>query len=435
MDEPAPSTVRVSGPTQLRGSVRVPGDKSVSHRALLMSALSPGTSRITGLSTGADVVHTKAAIGALGAGVVENADGSLAVTGGALSEPGGVIDVGNSGTGIRLLAGLVSTVAGISVLSGDASIARRPMDRVAIPLRQMGAQVDGRGNGRYAPLVIRGGALHGIAYAAPVSSAQVKSAILLAGLAAAGETIVHEPVRSRAHTEEMLAVRGADLDVDATTVRLRPSTLTAVDEDVPGDPSQSAFWLVGAAALAGSEVSVEGIYLGHARGGFLDVLRRMGAEVTVSESPSVARAWDVRVRAAGLRATDIEPHEIAGLVDEIPALAVAAALADGTTTVRGAEELRVKESDRVATTAAMLRAFGIEVDELPDGLVITGAGAPLRPGTVDSDGDHRIAMAAAILALAADGTSTISGFDAVDTSYPGFLATLSSVAASDPLAH
>ena len=437
MDEPTPSTVRVSGPTTLHGIVRVPGDKSVSHRALLLSALAKGTSRVTGLSNGADVLHTKAAVQALGATVLEHPDGSLDITGGALHEPDAVIDVGNSGTGIRLIAGLVSGIDGITVLHGDASIARRPMDRIAIPLRQMGVDVDGREHGRFTPLVIRGGALHGIAYASPVSSAQVKSAILLAGLAADGETIVHEPVRSRAHTEEMLTVRGADLDVDGATVRLRPSTLTAVDEDVPGDPSQSAFWLSGAAALAGSVITVEGIYLGHARGGFLDVLRRMGAEVTVTESASVSRAWDVTVHAEELHATDIEPDEVAGLVDEIPALAVAAALADGTTTIRGAEELRVKESDRVATTAAMLRAFGVEVDELPDGLVITGAGTrkPLRPGTVDSHGDHRIAMAASILALAADGTSTVHGFDSVDTSYPGFLTTLSSVTASDPLGH
>jgi 3-phosphoshikimate 1-carboxyvinyltransferase len=432
VDEPAPTNVCVTGPTTLHGSVRVPGDKSVSHRALLLSALSHGTSHITGLSNGADVLHTKAAITTLGAAVVTNPDGSLDVTGGALHEPAEVIDVGNSGTGIRLIAGLVAGLDGVTVLQGDASIGRRPMDRIAIPLRQLGAQVDGRDHGRYAPLIIRGGALHGIDYTPPVSSAQVKSAILLGGLSADSETIIREPVRSRAHTEEMLTVRGADLDVDGATVRLRPSTLTAVDEDVPGDPSQAAFWLVGAAALAGSEVTVEGIYLGHARGGFLDVLRRMGADVTTNASATVARAWDVTIRSAHLTATDIEPHEIAGLVDEIPALAVAAALADGTTTIRGAEELRVKESDRVATTAAMLRAFGVEVDELPDGLVIKG-GSPLRPGVVDSHGDHRIAMAAAILALAADGQSSISGFEAVDTSYPDFLETLSSVAASDPL--
>ncbi|WP_338177296.1 3-phosphoshikimate 1-carboxyvinyltransferase [Jatrophihabitans sp.] len=429
--------MRVTGPSTVSGTVTVPGDKSVSHRALLLAALAPGTSRITGLSNGADVVHTAAAIVTLGATLTTLDERTVEVTGGALHEPAAVIDTGNSGTGIRLIAGLAAGLNGLTVLQGDASIARRPMDRIAVPLRLMGAVVDGREGGRLPPISIRGGDLRGIDYAAPVSSAQVKSAILLAGLRAAGETIVREPVRSRAHTEEMLTVRGADLDVDGATVRLRPSQLTAVDEAVPGDPSQAAFWLVGAAALAGSDVTVEGIYLGHARGGFLDVLRRMGADVTVTESASVPRAWDVRVRAGELRGTDIEEHEIAGLVDEVPALAVAAALAHGVTTVRGAAELRVKESDRVATTAAMLRAFGTEVEELPDGLVITG-GARLHPGRVDSHGDHRIAMAASILALAADGPSEIIGFEAVATSYPGFLQTLDSVtvdsvASGDPV--
>ena len=424
--------MQVSGPTTLNGSLRVPGDKSVSHRALLMSALAGGTSRIRGLSNGADVLHTAAAIEALGAIVRHNPDGTIDVTGGELHEPSVVIDVGNSGTGIRLLAGVVSAVPGLTVLQGDASIARRPMGRIAIPLRQMGAHVDGRESGSYPPLVIRGGGLRGIDYAAPVSSAQVKSAILLAGLAADGETVVREPVRSRAHTEEMLTVRGADLDVDGNTVRLRPSRLKPIDEDVPGDASQAAFWLAGAAAIAGSEVTVEGIYLGHARAGFLDVLRRMGAHVDVAESLTVPRAFDVTVSAADLIATDITSAEVAGLVDEVPALAVAAALATGTTTISGAEELRVKESDRVATTAAMLRAFGVTVEERPDGLII-GGGATLHAGRVDSHGDHRIAMAAAILAVAAPGTTSITGFEAVDTSYPGFLSTLSSVAASDPV--
>jgi len=432
VDEPTPNTVRVSGPSALSGTVRVPGDKSVSHRALLMSALAEGTSRIRGLSNGHDVLHTAAAIQALGAQVTTNDDGSVDITGAALTEPSTVIDVGNSGTGIRLMAGLVSTIDGLTVLQGDASIARRPMDRIAIPLRQMGARVDGRDGGSFPPLVIRGGNLRGIDYAVPVASAQVKSAILIAALAADRETVVREPVRTRAHTEEMLAVRGADLDVDGASVRIRPSALKALDDDVPGDPSQAAFWLVGAAALPGSSVTVQGIYLGHARGGFLDVLRRMGASVDVTDSQLVPRAFDVTVQAAELVATDIVEEEIAGLVDEIPILTVAAALASGTTTIRGAAELRVKESDRVATTAAMLRGFGVTVDEFPDGLAVTG-GAALHAAVVDSHGDHRIAMAASILALAADGTTTIDGFAAVDTSYPGYLDTLASVAAGDPV--
>jgi 3-phosphoshikimate 1-carboxyvinyltransferase len=423
---PLPETVRIAGRTPLIATLRVPGDKSVSHRALLLSALAIGPSRVRGLSAGADVAHTAAAVLALGAGLTRLDEDTVEVTGAALHEPAGVIDTGNSGTGIRLLAGLVAGLPGLTVLQGDASIAQRPMDRIAAPLRLMGAQVDGREDGRYPPLAIRGGHLHGIDYTAPVASAQVKSAILLAGLAADGPTVVREPVGSRAHTEEMLAARGVDISVEGSTVLLHPSPVHARDETVPGDPSQAAFWLVAAAAIPGSDVTVSGLYLGPARGGFLDVLRRMGAAVSVEPDPDGGFA--VRVVGGSLLGTDITPDEIAGLVDEIPALAVAAALAEGPTTVRGAAELRVKESDRVATTAGMLRAFGVAVEELPDGLVITGQAA-LHPGTVDSHGDHRIAMAAAVAALAADGTSTIGGFSAVSTSYPSFLADLERCAA------
>jgi 3-phosphoshikimate 1-carboxyvinyltransferase len=415
-----PDSVSVRGPGRFTGRLHVPGDKSISHRALIFGALAAGTSRLSGLSDGADVRHTLAAVRRLGAEVVHD-EGGVSITGGGLHEPDGVLDVGNSGTGIRLLAGVAAGIDGLTVLQGDESIARRPMDRIAVPLRQMGARIDGRSGGRYPPLVVRGGSLHGIEYSIPVASAQVKSAILLAGLGADGVTVVHEPTRSRAHTEEMLAARGADVTADGATVTLRPSSLAPRSERVPGDPSQAAFWLVGGAAIPGSDVTVEDIYVGPARGGFLDVLRRMGADVDVSSGADGSAT--VRVRGTQLVATDIEPDEVAGLVDEIPALAVAAALAEGVTTIRGAGELRVKESDRIATTAEMLRAFGASVDELEDGLVVSG-GARLTAAQVDSRGDHRIAMSAAIAATAAQGTSTIGGFAAVATSYPGFLADL-----------
>jgi 3-phosphoshikimate 1-carboxyvinyltransferase len=419
-----PDTVTVRGPGRFSGRLQVPGDKSISHRALILGALGAGTSRITGLSDGADVRHTLAAVRALGADVRVDEAG-VWVSGGRLTEPDGVIDVGNSGTGIRLLAGVAAAIDGLTVLLGDESIARRPMDRIAVPLRQMGAAIDGRSGGRYPPLAVRGGALRGIDYVSPVASAQVKSAILLAGLSADGATVVREPTRSRAHTEQMLVARGADLTVDGATVTLRPSTLAARDERVPGDPSQAAFWLVGGAALPGSELTVEGIYLGPARGGFLEVLRRMGADLDVTAEPDGSAS--VHVRGTQLTATDVDPDEIAGLVDEVPALSVAAALAEGVTAIRGAAELRVKESDRIATTAEMLRGFGVAVDELDDGLVIHG-GAQLSAAQVDSRGDHRIAMAAAIAAIAAEGTSTIRGFAAVATSYPTFLADLDACA-------
>jgi 3-phosphoshikimate 1-carboxyvinyltransferase len=410
--------LRITGPSTLRGTLRVPGDKSISHRAIMMSALADGTSTIRGLSDGADVANTLAAVRALGAAVSINDDGSVKITGGELRESDTVLDLGNSGTGIRLLAGLVAGLPFRTELDGDASIRSRPMDRVAEPLRLMGAAVNGESGGHFAPLVITGGGLHGIDYTTPVASAQVKSAVLLAALAADGVTTVHEPSPTRQHTEQMLAARGADICVDGTTTRLRRSALQPYDESVPGDPSQAAFWIAAAAAMPGSEVTVRDLYLGPARAGFLDVLRRMGADLEVTGGPGTAHT--VRVTGTVLHGTYIEPAEVPGLVDEIPALAVSAMLATGLTRVRGAGELRVKESDRLATIAEMLAAFGTPVVELEDGLDITG-GTPLRAGRVDSHGDHRIAMAAAMAAVAAPGTSQIDGFDAVATSYPSFV--------------
>ncbi|MGC4111279.1 MAG: 3-phosphoshikimate 1-carboxyvinyltransferase [Nocardioides sp.] len=415
--------ITITGPATLSGTLRVPGDKSISHRALMMSALAEGPSRITGLSDGADVRHTLAAVRALGAEVAEQ-DGEVVVTGGSLSEPAGVLDLGNSGTGIRLLTGIAAGLPFRTRLDGDESVRSRPMDRVATPLRLMGARVDGREDGRFAPLVVDGGGLRGIEYTSPVASAQVKSAVLLAGLYAEGSTTVHEPSVTRRHTEEMLAARGGRVTVDGTTTTVEPSTLTPLDCHVAGDPSQAAFWLTIAAAVPGSELTVRDLYLGPARRGFVDVLLRMGAELETE--PTSPGSYDVTVRGAQLRATDVEPEEVPGLVDEIPVLAVAAALAEGTTTFRGAGELRVKETDRLATVAAMLGALGIAVVEQPAGLEVTGG--RLTGGTVDSFGDHRIAMAAAVAALAASGPVEVHRFDAVATSYPGFLRDLAACA-------
>lgn len=420
------SRLTVAGPVPLQGRVRVPGDKSISHRALLLAALADGTSTITGLSAGEDVAHTRAAVAALGADVVVTGDGALAVTGGTLRPPEGVVDVGNSGTGLRLLMGVCAGLDGTTRFDGDASIRRRPMDRVAVPLRQMGATVTGEGDTCRAPLAVAGGALHGIEYTLPVASAQVKGAVLLAGLAAAGETVVHEGLVTRAHTEEMLAAFGADIAVDAEarSVRVRPGRLMATDVTVPGDPSQAAFWLVAASIVPGSDVTVEGIYLGPARNGFLAVLERMGADLEVDDATG-----DVRARHAPLRGTDVAPEEIPGLVDEVPVLAVAAAHAEGPTRFLGAGELRVKESDRIATVASELGALGARVEPLPDSLVVVGGG-PLHAGEVDAHGDHRIAMAGAVAALAADGTTAIDGWEVVATSYPGFERDLESLTRS-----
>ncbi len=423
------STVLVPGGRPLRGTVRVPGDKSVSHRALMLAALADGTSTIHGLSAGLDVVHTRTIIEALGAATAQDGD-ALVVTGGELHEPITVLDVGNSGTAIRLFSGLLAGLPMSCTLTGDSSVRARPMDRVTDPLRLMGARIEGREGGRLAPLHIGGGALHGIDFTPPMASAQVKSAVLLAGLHAEGSTVVREGVPTRAHTEEMLRERGVSV---ASTpdghggeiITLTPGPLAPGTIIVPGDPSQAAFWLCAAAAIPGSDLTVEGLYLSKQRSGFLNVLLRMGADLRMDTATGT-----VHVTGAELRGTTIEAGEVSDLVDEIPALAVAAAMAvEGSLDVRGAAELRTKESDRIDTTAAMLQALGATVETWSDRLMVHGA-ASLRAGTVASHGDHRIAMAAAVAAcgLPAGEAVTIDGWDCVATSYPDFLDDLASVA-------
>jgi 3-phosphoshikimate 1-carboxyvinyltransferase len=353
------------------------------------------------------VAHTRAALEAMGM-VVEGDQ----VAGGDLHEPDHVLNVGNSGTGMRLLAGWCSARPWLTVLQGDASVARRPMDRVVGPLRQMGASIDGRADGHLPPLVIRGGDLKGIDYTLPVPSGQVKGAVLLAGVGAEGETVVREPESVRAHTEELLALAGAEVRVAPGQVSVRPSRLRPFVLDVPGDPSQAAFWVVAACITPGSDVVIEDVYLGPGRRGFLDVLLRMGADLEV-------RGNRLRARASVLRATEVRGREVSGVIDEIPVLAVAAALAEGTTTFADAAELKVKESDRVATTVALLSALGARAESRPDGIVVHG-GRLLRGGEVDAAGDHRIAMAAAVAGMAAVGETTVHGWEAVATSYPGF---------------
>lgn len=407
----------------LRGRLRVPGDKSVSHRALLLAALADGTSVVQGLSGGLDVACTARAIEAFGATVRRGEDGVVAVDGGRalLHEPAHVVDVGNSGTAIRLLAGWASGLPGLTVLQGDESIAGRPMGRIVEPLRAMGAHVDGREDGAYPPLAVRGGDLRGIDYTPPVASAQVKGAILLAGLAASGETVVREAIPTRRHSEELLAHFGASVTSGPGWVGVRASGLHATEVDVPADPSQAAFWAVAASIVPGSDLALERVYVGPGRAGFLDVLRRMGADITVEPLDPAGTVADLRVRSAPLTATRVAGAEVPGLIDEIPVLAVAGALAEGVTTFADAGELRVKESDRVATTLAGLAALGVGAEELPDGLSVRGRGGQaLAGGEVDSRGDHRIAMAFAVAGLAAADPVTIAGWDAVATSYPGF---------------
>jgi 3-phosphoshikimate 1-carboxyvinyltransferase len=419
------STLEVNGGRPLTGTVAVPGDKSISHRALLLGAVADGTSEVRGLSDGGDVARTAACVTALGATV----HGSH-ISGGphVLRPPEAPLDVGNSGTTIRLLAGLVAGWDLPVILGGDASLTARPMDRVATPLRLMGATVDGDGERCFPPLHVHGGKLRGIDYTPPMASAQVKSCVLLAGLRAEGETVVREPVLTRLHTEEMLALCGADVHEETSAgehvVRLRPSELRPFEIDIPGDPSQAAFWLVAGCIVPGSDITLERVYVGPGRRGFLDVLVRMGADIdeqAVTGPGDLAATATLRARYGALRATEVAGAEITGL-DEVPVLAVAAAVAEGTTVFRDVGELRVKESDRLAAVVALVRGFGGRAESSGDSLIVHGTGR-LTATAFDAGGDHRMAMAAAVAAASVEDTETVSaigGFDSVATSYPGF---------------
>ena len=419
--EPLAGSLVVAPGGPLVGRISVPGDKSISHRVLMLAALADGASTVRGLSDGGDVACTRRIIEALGADVVDAGDGAISISGGRLEAVDHPLDVGNSGTGIRLLAGLLAGLPFRSVLDGDASIRRRPMDRVLDPLRLMGASLRGRDGQPLAPLEIQGGGLRGIEYRLPVASAQVKGCVLFAGLSAEGPTTVLEDRPSRAHTEELMMAFGITLDAgsdgDLRSVTVQPGRPTAFDHDVAGDPSPAAFWAVAASILPGSEVVVANVYAGPARSGFVDVLSRMGADIT--HDPTTG---DLTVRHSGLTGTVVTADEVPGLVDEVPILAVAAACADGETTFEGVGELRVKESDRLATVESELGRMGADVRVDGDTLVVRGSA--LTGAEVDSHHDHRIAMACAVAALVADGPTTIHGWDAVATSYPGFVADL-----------
>jgi 3-phosphoshikimate 1-carboxyvinyltransferase len=431
----APRILVVDGGVVCRGSVRTPGEKSISHRSILLGALAEGLSVIHGLSDGADVAASLAAVESMGVVVERRPDGSVALHGGRalLHRPVGPLDCGNSGTSMRLLAGLVAGFDWESELVGDESLSARPMDRVAEPLALMGATVSGSSERCLPPLLIRGGALRGIDWTSKVASAQVKSAILLAGLSAEGPTVVREAVTTRTHTEEMLVDAGVTLTVepwgDGRIVTLQPSPLRAVERTVPGDPSAAAFFVVAGCVVTGSSVEVEQVYDGPARLGFVSVLQRMGAQIAMIPD-AAARTATIRAWHGPLRGTTVEAAEIPSL-DEIPALAVAAAVAEGVTVFHDVGELRVKEVDRLAAVMTMVTAFGARAEVEGETLSITGVGpdGSLRGARFDSQGDHRMAMSAAVAALAAGSgeRSLITGFASVATSYPGFAADLRSL--------
>jgi len=416
--------VSISGRRSFNGELRVPGDKSISHRALLISSLATGTSKIKGLSRGKDVQATRAVITQLGARVQDQGD-HISVAGGRnlLHPSGTILDVGNSGTLIRLGTGMVAGLGGIYTFSGDESVNRRPMKRIFNPLIQMGAEIQASNRGETAPFTLTSHGLHGITYEMPVASAQVKSAILLAGLGAEGTTTVIERVPTRHHSEEMLADAGATIEVrnsaGKSEISIRQGILKPLEYDIPGDPSQAAYWLVAALITPQSQVTVRNIYLGDLRSDFIPVLKRMGGDIEVTYN--FRNAGDVTARSSQLNSTEITPDEIPGLIDEIPILCVAAAKASGTTTISGATELRVKESDRISVMVQALKSFGAKVEEFPDGMTIFG-GPELHTGKVFAHLDHRIAMATSILGATVSGKTEITGFESVESSYPGFLA-------------
>ncbi|MEM9156308.1 MAG: 3-phosphoshikimate 1-carboxyvinyltransferase [Cyanobacteria bacterium P01_F01_bin.33] len=431
--------LKVSTCRQLRDRLSIPGDKSISHRALMLGALAKGQTTIRGLLVGEDPQSTAACFRMMGAEISELNSELVKVRGvglAGLQEPADVLPAGNSGTTLRLMMGILAAQSGrFFTVTGDQSLRSRPMGRVVKPLQQMGAQIWGRMGGDRAPLAVAGQTLEGIHYHSPVASAQVKSCVLLAGLWARGETTVTEPALSRDHSERMLRAFGADIDVDvasrSVTVR-SGAELYGQDAIVPGDISSAAFWLVAGAIAPDAELAIENVGVNPTRTGALDVLCAMGADITRENEREVAGepVADLRVRSSALRGCIIEGDIIPKLVDEIPILAVAAAFAEGKTTIRDAAELRVKESDRLAATASELSKLGARITELPDGLEIEG-GYSLSGAEVQSYGDHRIAMSLAIAGLQASGETIIQGANSAAISYPEFAPTLQRLMRAD----
>ena len=417
--------MRIEPAVSLVGHVAVPGDKSISHRAVLIGAIAEGDTHVRGFGRAGDTQASIDAVRALGIEVEDLADDELIVHGGALRS--GTVDCANAGTLMRLLVGIVAGRPGLFGLTGDESLSARPMERVADPLRRMGARIDTTDG--HAPLLVEGAELLAIDYELPVASAQVKSAILLAGLAAAGLTTVVERVPTRDHTELMLEAGGARITRRPSSVSVGTSTLRLGEVEVPGDFSSAAQLLVAAALIPGSDLTVHDVGLNPRRTGLLDVLERMGARVSVFNRRRAGRerVGDVQVQHAELVAAELDADEVPSLVDELPLVALLAAHARGETIVRGAKELRVKESDRIEAVTDLLRATGAHVRSREDGWVVTGVPARLRGGRVDARGDHRIAMLGAVVGLASREGVDIEGADSVAISFPGFYDVLDSL--------
>jgi 3-phosphoshikimate 1-carboxyvinyltransferase len=417
---------RILNPTKtLRGEILTPGDKSISHRSIMFGSLAQGVTRVSGFLTGEDNLSTLKAFQAMGISIRQVAPGELEIEGrglDGLQEPADLLDCGNSGTTMRLMSGLLAGQRFFSVLTGDQYLRKRPMKRVVAPLSEMGARIWGRRGGELAPLAIQGAPLQPLSYSSPIASAQVKSAILLAGLYAEGETTVREPHLSRDHSERMLTWFGAEVRPfpGGVTVVGRPS-LTARDMHVPGDISSATFFLVAGLITPGAELLVKNVGLNPTRSGAIDILRSMGGrlELLNEREQSGEPVADILVRHSRLKGIEIGGEVVPRAIDEFPVLSVAAALAEGVTTIRDAGELRVKETDRIAAIASELTKLGADITPTPDGMVIHGR-ERLHGGTVSSHGDHRIAMSCAVAAQVATAPVTISDTACTDTSFPGF---------------
>lgn len=415
----------ISPARAIDGIVTLPGDKSISHRYGMIAALAEGPSQIANYATGADCQSTLGCMEALGARIDRRADGVTVIEGGPLREPAGDLDAGNSGTITRMLTGILAGQSFTSRIIGDESVSGRPVDRVIRPLTEMGAHIEAR-EGRYPPLVIHGRPLHGIEYTPPVASAQVKSCVLLAGLFATGDTVVHEPVRTRDHTEIALREFGADIEVIGKTIRLRPGAPLAGRElVVPGDLSSACFFLVAALLMKQADLVIHGVGLNPTRSALLDFLVSAGAQIRVVNVQQVGGELigDLRVKTSRVSGGVIEGALTAALIDELPALAVLGAASENGLTVRDAAELRVKETDRIATVEAGLKRMGVRVETAPDGFTVAGKQS-FHAAEIESHGDHRIAMAFSVAALAADGPCTIKDAGAAAVSYPAFFDTL-----------
>ncbi len=423
---------RIAPAARISGVVRLPGDKSISHRYAMLAALADGTSRIAGYSSGADCASTLGALEAMGV-PIERAAGQVVIHGRGLeglSVPEATIDAGNSGSTIRMLSGIAAGHPFLTRITGDHSLVRRPMDRIIRPLEQMGASIRAR-EGRYPPLEIHGARLRPIEYTLPVPSAQVKTCVLFAGLFADGVTTVHEPVRTRDHTEIALREFGAEIEVSGNKISLRGRPrLTPRDLRVPGDLSSAAFLIAAALLVPGSELTLEGVGLNPTRSALLDFLAAQGADLRILRVEQEAgELWgDVHVRHSRLRGGCVQGALTAALIDEIPILAVLGAASERGLEVRDAAELRIKESDRIATLAENLTRLGVEIQVAPDGFRVSGR-QRFRAAVLDSFGDHRIAMSCAVAALAADGECILEGFEAAAVSFPEFFDLLGTIAA------